>query len=347
MQMLKRVKYLFFAVVLLTFVTLCVVLYQKNNRPVERVDYVLDTVVVQSVAGSRAAEATAAAADYLREFEQTASAYREGSQVSELRRQAGVAPVVLEEELYQLVARSAALCKESGGVVDITIQPVSALWRFEAEEPALPQEAELLRNLALVGIDSLVLDDSARSAYLPQKGQGIELGAVAKGYLCDRLAEIYKEYGVQYAVTSLGGNVFVYSKGDKAFTVGIRNPDAGEDSILGLLPVENQVIATSGDYERRFTLDGREYHHILDTGTGYPAQSDLKSVTVIGEDGLLCDFLSTYYFIAGSEAVRRSLSDERFSLVAIDRDNRVYLSDNLSTFVLLDSSFTVIKGGKP
>ena len=109
MQMLKRVKYLFFAVVLLTFVTLCVVLYQKNNRPVERVDYVLDTVVVQSVAGSRAAEATAAAADYLREFEQTASAYREGSQVSELRRQAGVAPVVLEEELYQLVARSAAL----------------------------------------------------------------------------------------------------------------------------------------------------------------------------------------------------------------------------------------------
>ena len=152
---------------------------------------------------------------------------------------------------------------------------------------------------------------------------------------------------MQYAVTSLGGNVFVYSKGDKAFTVGIRNPDAGEDSILGLLPVENQVIATSGDYERRFTLDGREYHHILDTGTGYPAQSDLKSVTVIGEDGLLCDCLSTYYFIAGSEAVRRSLSDERFSLVAIDRDNRVYLSDNLSTFVLLDSSFTVIKGGKP
>lgn len=342
---MKWVAISFLIVVALTAFTLFVTLYRQNNVPIERVDYVLDTVVVQSVAGKNAAQAATEVSEYLREFERKSSAYLETSQVSQIRENAGKKPVTVDADLYDLISRCVELCERGDGVVDITIQPVSSLWDFKTENPTMPLEKDIVQALELVDYRTIVLDEDERSVYLPRQGQGIDLGAVAKGYLCQELTRIYQKHKVNYAVTTLGGNVLLYGKNEKVFTVGLRNPDEGEENILGLLTAENQVIATSGAYERNFEVDGVEYHHILDTNTGYPAQSDLKSVTVIGENGLLCDYLSTYFFIQGSQTVKEALSDPQFDVIAIDQENRIYLSDRIrSHFVLTDSAFTVVKG---
>lgn len=184
-----------------------------------------------------------------------------------------------------------------GGKFDITLLPVS-LWDFNGENPRVPDEAELKE--ALKYVDYTLVKVEGNSVTVP-KGVQIDLGAIAKGYIADKMAEYLKKEGVSSAILDLGGNI--YALGDKRgenWKIGIRSPfDPGEQ--IGYTEVKDKTVVTSGVYERCFKKDGKLYHHILNTENGMPVDNGVASVTIIAQSSADADALSTLCFALGKD----------------------------------------------
>ena len=296
------------------------------------VSYAMDTVIEQKWYGQQAQAVYSGINLLLQELEQQISMHIASSEIAAVNAGAGNGkPVQLTERTYQLLRRSKELSQQSQGAFDITIAPVAQLWGITGDNPRVPQEEELQQALELVGIEHLILDDAAHTAYLDTPGMAIDLGGLAKGWTCDVLRSYAQEQGVQQGYVSLGGNLMVMGKKPDGtdFKFGLRDPQGPASDYVGILTLEGKNMATTGAYERYFEQDGVRYHHVLDPQTGYPAESDLLSVTVISEDGILGDFLSTTLFVQGKEAALSHLEEEEYSLIVIDKEQTVYLSPNL------------------
>lgn len=204
----------------------------------------------------------------------------------------------LSSEEAELIQTAWQISDWSDGAFDLTVAPLSALWDVSrATRP--PAEEDIARALALVGYRTA--ECTAEGVCFSKAGQGLDLGAVAKGSAGDRAAERLQALGCTGGVLDLGGNIKLFgAKPDGSlFRVGIRDPRG--DSALGILTLTDTSVITSGSYERYFEYEGVRYHHILDPRTGRPAESGLLSVTVVCKDGALADMLSTACFVLGAE----------------------------------------------
>ncbi len=250
------------------------------------------------------------------------------SEIAKVNDNAGVSAVTVSEETYRLLKRGRELSLQSNGLFDITIGPLVKLWGITSDAPQIPTDSEIQSYRKRVNISKLSLNDEKKTAKLTNPYMEIDLGGIAKGYACDLAKKKYQELGLESGLLSLGGNI--YSFGTKpdgtAFIIGLRDPRGEESDLMGNLTAPGKVVATSGDYERYFEQDGTRYHHILDPKTGYPAKTDLISVTVIAEEGALADFLSTTLFIAGKEEVLKNLDNDKFDVIAVDNQMQVYVS---------------------
>lgn len=256
------------------------------------------------------------------EYEKTLSRTIEGSDVYRLNHAVGqwvdVQPCTAE-----LIEKGQKLGELSGGAFDITIGGVSSLWDFHGEDEngertgTLPDEKAIAEAVSHVDYRRIEVDGN-RARLLDEKAQ-IDLGGIAKGYIADRAAEYLRENGVTSAVLDLGGNIEVI--GEKAesmtkaagqpFSIGIASPDTDGGGLVGIVPCRDKTVVTSGTYERYFEIDGKRYHHVLDTRTGYPVDTDLLSATVIGQAGASadCDGLSTVCLALGSEKARQLIEN--------------------------------------
>lgn len=211
----------------------------------------------------------------------------------------------LGEDAAALMERALELCALTDGALDITVYPVVRAWGFTTGEYRVPDEGELVALLDLVDYTKV------KDLTLPE-GVMVDLGAVAKGWTSDKAAELWRSRGITSGLMNLGGNVYALGKkpDGSLWRVGVRDPFS--DATLAAVEVEDKAVVTSGGYERYFEENGVRYHHIIDPGTGAPARSGLASVTVIGQDGTLCDALSTAFFVMGleraSELWRNALS---------------------------------------
>ncbi len=205
----------------------------------------------------------------------------------------------LSPELTDLIHEGLAYCQLSHGVFDISIAPVTELWSFQTEPPKLPKKKFLLEALPLVNYRNIILSGN-RIAFARQ-GVGIDLGAIAKGYIADRVKDYLLRNGVRSAIINLGGNVLcIGSKPDGTpFRVGIQKPDGQRNETLAIMEIRDSSVVSSGVYERYFELDGQLYHHILDPATGYPCRSGLVAVTIISKKSVDGDGLSTTCFSLG------------------------------------------------
>ena len=303
--------------------------YLATRTPVTSTTYMMDTVITQQLFGPEAEEAEAAIRQQLSGIEDRLSLYRESSEIAAINENAGGDWVSLSPETYALLERSVQFCQESQGRFDITVAPLTTLWDVMAEDPKVPPEEAITQAQALVDYRDLQLQDG--KARLARSGQGLDLGAVAKGYACDVVRETTESYRLSGGYVSVGGNVVVLGNdpNGKPYRFGIRDPQGEPSEAIGSVALSNQTMATTGTYERYFEVDGKRYHHILDPKTGYPAESDLLSVTVISEDGTLADYLSTALFLEGEEAVRQHLDEDDYSLVVVTEDGEVLLSSRL------------------
>lgn len=254
-------------------------------------------------------------------------------------------------EIYKLNEnKTATLSRETKDVIlkakelellypecDITCGGLIDLWDITGE-PKVPSEEEIKQVLSEIGINNLTVKGSLATL---SKGK-INLGCCAKGYACDILKEMFDENNESFAIVSFGSSSLLYGEKPygKKFKVAIKNP-LDTDEEMGVIKTRQCFVSTSGGYERYFEADGKMYSHIFNLKTGYPVESDLLSVTVIGDSGIESDFVSTCIYINGVAGLEYYLNLEKFKVIAIDKDKNVYISNSLKNdFEITDDSFS-------
>lgn len=229
----------------------------------------------------------------------------------------------------ELMEQALELCRRTGGALDISVYPIVRAWGFTTGSYQVPDEETIQSLLPLVDYTQIQYDAATGVVTLPE-GMEIDLGSVAKGYAGQLAAQMLREHGVQSALLNLGGNVqTVGAKPDGSpWQIGIKDPQ-GEDAMM-VLSVEDQAVVTSGGYERYFEQDGQTYWHIMDPSTGHPADSGLISVTIVGDEGVVCDGLSTALFVMGLEkAADLWAQSGDFEAVFVTASGEVYITEGL------------------
>ena len=292
----------------------------------------MDTVMSIHTYGSGAAEAAASARREIEALDAQLSRTKADSLISQLNAHAGDGTdVALDADTARLLAFSKSVSQLLPGDFDITIAPVMDAWGFTGEDRHVPDSETLSAAMALVGSEGLSVDEATGTARLERAGMAVDLGAVAKGYAAAKAEEALREAGITSALLDLGRNITAIGpKTDgTAWRVGVADPE-NDSQYLCILSLEDQTASTSGGYERYFEENGVRYHHIIDPETGYPADSGLKSVTVISADHLLADALSTALFVAGpEEALEFWRSRDDFELVLCTGENQLLVTEGL------------------
>ncbi len=261
---------------------------------------------------------------YLNRIDSVFNVYREDSVLSQLNQTKQLTVSTSEEAmLYDLVQATLPYCN---GMFDISIRPISSLWNFKSDNPTVPIESEIEKNLPAVDYNNIVLTDN--SIHLENNAE-IEGGAVVKGYVCEQIAKILSD---KTAIIDIGGTVKAIGK---SITAGVKSPD-GNGLLCSFTLANGQAVATSGSYERNFVSDGKLYHHILNPKTGYPAETDLVSVTVICDSALEADILSTTLFMEDSLRIPK-----KAEVVFVTKDGSVYASSGIQNFKLLNEEYNV------
>ena len=295
--------------------------------------FAMDTYFILSAYGPEAEQALAQCEEKVQALEAAFSVTKNDSDVARINAGKSVA---VSEDTFLLVQEALKLCEETGGALDITLYPVLQAWGFTTDAYRIPDGQEIEALLEKVDYKGVIADEADLSIQVPE-GAELDLGAVAKGYTGDHLLEILRENGVTSAMLDLGGNVQVLgSKPDGSpWKVAVRNPFnvTGESSYvreIGVLEVVDKCVITSGSYERYFEKNGEKYWHILDPVDGYPADSGLVSVTVVGDSGVRCDGLSTALFVMGKdEAVNFWRQANDFEMILVTEDGTLYITEGL------------------
>lgn len=229
----------------------------------------------------------------------------------------------------ELMEQALELCRRTGGALDISVYPIVRAWGFTTGSYQIPDEETIQSLLPLVDYTQIQYDAATGVGTLPE-GMEIDLGSVAKGYAGQLAAQMLRNSGVESALLNLGGNVqTVGAKPDGSpWQIGIKDPQ-GEDAMM-VLSVEDQAVVTSGGYERYFEQDGQTYWHVMDPSTGHPADSGLISVTIVGDEGVVCDGLSTALFVMGLEKAADLWAQScDFEAVFVTASGEVYITEGL------------------
>lgn len=233
----------------------------------------------------------------------------------------------ISEDLAALLSEGLDITRESDGAFDIAIAPLTSLWDFTAEDPEVPDDAAIQKALPLCSSDGVTIDGEDITP--PSDDIQFDVGAIAKGYIADRLKDFLIKKGVKSAIINLGGNVLcIGSKPDGTpFKIGIQKPFADRNETEAVMDITGKSVVSSGIYERCFKQDGKLYHHILNPQTGYPYDNGLISVTIISDQSVDGDALSTTCFALGLEDGLKFAEKKGVQAVFITEDYELHYTD--------------------
>ena len=227
------------------------------------------------------------------------SANDANSELMEINLQAGKKAVQVHPELFELIELGKKHSIAANSHLNIAIGPLVQTWRIGFSDAKLPSEEEIQRLLKITNPEEIVLNDSNREVYLSKEGMRIDLGALAKGYIADKLKEFLVEQGVQSGIIDLGGNILTIGENPtfhRPWRIGIQNPVLKRGEHVAVIEVSDASVVTSGIYERQLVVDGKTYHHIFDRTTGYPMETELASITIVAEKSVDCEIWTTRLF---------------------------------------------------
>jgi thiamine biosynthesis lipoprotein len=260
--------------------------------------------------------------------DRTMSEWREDSPISQINRQAGIAPVHIPDDLFELLQVSRHVSELSHGAFDVTWAALRGLWRVDGSD-RVPSREEIASRVELVQWQDLVLDSEAKTAFLRRTGMAVGLGGIAKGYALEQAAGELRRRGFRDFLLDAGGQVYAGgTKGTGPWRVGIRDPRGGVKDYFASVPLTDASLSTSGDYEHFFMHDGVRYHHIIDPETGIPAGLT-RSATVLAQDATLADAFSTAVFVLGPERGLALAREAGFELVVVDADGGIFMTDRM------------------
>lgn len=290
--------------------------------------FAMNTVMTLSASGENATEALSEAVKAINKADSLWNNLNQSSEIYKLNHADG-GKVQCSLETINVLQKALDCAKLTQGAFDPTIAPVSEAWNITGD-PRVPSDDELKSLILLVDFSKTKIQGN--EAWFLKSGMKVDLGGIGKGAISDTVMQIFKNYGVETAVFSLGGNVGVLGKksDDSAYKVGIRDPEGTQNDTIGYLTLTDRFVISSGDYERYFMKDGIRYHHIFDPATGKPASNGLRQVCIVAENGAQGDAYSTALFVMGLEkalAFQKQQGD--FEALFITADKKVILTEGL------------------
>ncbi|MGM0419681.1 MAG: FAD:protein FMN transferase [Bacillota bacterium] len=333
-------------------------LQQDENKAVEDLEeyqdteMILDTINTIRIYDSDKKEAVDAAFDEVKEIDELFNIYNEESEIAQINETADEEPAQLGTHTYEVLVQALEHAEITEGAFDPTIGSLIKLWGWGSDDgPSVPTNDEIEEILPLVNHKELNIDHSNKTVFFNKSGMMIDLGAIAKGYAAELAAESLQDNGVETAFVNLGGNiVLIGTKPDQSpWKIGVQNPSSDRGALMGVITAESNyfsdklAITTSGDYERYFEEDGKTYHHIISPFTGKNVDNGIASTTIVSQDPVEADALSTGIFVMGLEAGMELIESlEEVEIVFVTNDQDVYVSSGLTDiFEIIDDDFTL------
>ena len=263
-------------------------------------------------------------------IESLISSWDKNSQTSLVNINAGIKPVQVDKELFDLISRSIRISDLTQGAFDISYASMDKLWYFDKEMKKLPTSQQIAQSVSKVGFQNIVLDEKELTVFLKQKGMKIGFGAIGKGYAADKAKDILIENNVRSGIINASGDLTAWGQkpSGEDWMVAIVNP-LNKTKVFSWLPIKNSSIVTSGSYEKFINIDGKFYSHIIDPRTGYPSEGIL-SVTIISEKAELADALATSVFVLGTDIGIDMINQlKNVDCIIINSDNKIIKSNNI------------------
>lgn len=263
-------------------------------------------------------------------IEKLISSWDSNSQTAEINRNAGIKPVKVDLELFQLIERSKQISKITDGAFDISYASIDKVWHFDGSMTRKPTEEEITNSVAKIGYQNIVLDKENQTVFLKLEGMKIGFGALGKGYAADKVRTLLKAKNVSAGIINASGDLTTWGKQPNGsdWIVGITNP-LNKNKIFSWFPVVDAAVATSGNYEKFVEFNGVKYSHIIDPRTGYPA-TGLVSVTIFANSAELSDALATSVFIMGAETGINLINQlNGVECIIVNSENKIFNSKNI------------------
>ncbi|WP_163654628.1 FAD:protein FMN transferase [Listeria sp. PSOL-1] len=257
---------------------------------------------------------------------------KRSSQVDKINAASGKQPVKVDNDIYYLIKEGIKYSQATGGSKDISIGPITSLWHIGFPDARKPAQSEINQRLPLIGYKNIELNDQNKTVYLKKAGMQLDLGGIAKGFIADQVEQVFKANGVTTSIIDLGGNVIVQGESPKGgdWNVGIQDPFSPRGTILGKLPEQNKSIVTSGIYERFLEVDGKKYHHLFNPKTGYPFDNDIAGVSIISDQSITGDGLSSAAFSEGIESGLKFIKKQKgVEAIFVSKNKKVYITPGL------------------
>lgn len=301
----------------------------KAKEPISKSGFYFDTVIMITLYDKAYEEYLDGCLQLAGTYENLFSATKEGSDISKLNAAKGET-VTLNPETIVLLKKGIYYSNVSNGGFDITLGALSSLWNFGHNEGTVPSKEAIATAVSSIGYQGIKIEGN--DVTLSNPDTRIDLGAIAKGYIADRMKEYLNKKGVTSGLINLGGNVLSVGpkENGEPYTIGIQKPFEKEGTALGAVSITEETVVSSGTYERNFTTDGVFYHHLLNPKTGYPYENDLTGVTIICKNSVDGDGLSTTCFSLGLEEGMKLIEDlEDTEAIFITKDNKLHFSSGM------------------
>lgn len=270
------------------------------------------------------------AATEIARIEKLISSWDPDSETSLINKNAGIKPVKVSPEYFELLERAKLISELTDGAFDISFASLDKVWKFDGSMKHMPTKEQVKKSISKVGHEKIILDQKGQTVFLKQKGMKISFGAIGKGYAADMAKELLISKQVIAGIINAGGDLTTWgtkASGEK-WLIGIANPKS-KDKIFSWLPVVESSVATSGNYEKFVTFKGKRYSHIIDPRTGYPS-SGISSVTIFAKTAETCDALATAVFILGKKdglALINQLAETE--VIIIDSETEMHKSEGI------------------
>ena len=252
------------------------------------------------------------------------------TQISKVNQNAGISPVKVDLEVFELVKRAINISKLTDGAFDISYASMDKIWKFDGSMKEMPSTESIKKSVEKVGYQNIILNENDTSIFLKYPGMKLGLGGIGQGYIADKIKKLLQENGCTSGLVNVSGDINTWGKqpNGKDWTVGIVNP-LNKNKVFATFPLNDSAVETSGSYEKYVTFNGKRYSHIIDPRTGYPA-SGIVSVSVFAKQTELADALATGIFVLGIEVGLDLVNQLKgIGCIIVDEKGAIHASKNI------------------
>lgn len=301
----------------------------QRNRTVKLMGSRFDITMVAKDAAAAEAYIDTAIVEISR-IEHLISDWMPDTQISEVNRNAGIKPVKVDKEVFDLTERALQFSKITDGAFDISFAAMDRIWKFDGSMKEMPSPEAVKKSVEKVGYKNIILDKEKQTIFLKKEGMKIGFGALGEGYAADKVKKMMMERGVQAGIVNGSGDMNTWGRQPKGdpWTVGITNP-INKNKVFAVVPLHESAVTTSGSYEKFVVFNGKRYAHIINPVTGYPA-SGLCSATVFGSSAEMCNGFSTSIMVLGKDVGLNLINQiPGLSCIVVTDDGEVFASKNI------------------